>query len=198
MQVRAEEDAKVRNGGMHHCLHRAPRGDGAVREYSRKFDQWDPATLVCPRLKSTRRARACPRGRSRTSHLPRSSRQLRADPARLDEGRGCRRRRHPRPQAPSVNAVGAASPAASTHRSRRRYIWAMLTLRWRVSGAWCPPLRRSETNSPAIVTAMRGGGSRARRRAGGRGDGGTQTCAGGPLVRTGQHVRRRSKKRQLF
>ncbi|GAD24190.1 histidinol dehydrogenase [Acidovorax sp. MR-S7] len=43
MQIRAEDDAKVRATveGIIQDIER--RGDEAVREYSRKFDQWDPA-----------------------------------------------------------------------------------------------------------------------------------------------------------
>lgn len=43
MQVRAEDDAKVRATVEGIIKDIELRGDEAVREYSRKFDQWDPA-----------------------------------------------------------------------------------------------------------------------------------------------------------
>ena len=42
MQVRADDDAKVRATVENIIRDVEQRGDDAVREYSRKFDNWDP------------------------------------------------------------------------------------------------------------------------------------------------------------
>ena len=45
-QVRADDDAKVRQTVEGILKDIAARGDDAVREYSRKFDSWDPASFT--------------------------------------------------------------------------------------------------------------------------------------------------------